>query len=273
MKNAIVILMLLSVSASLSAQRIIGAPKQSYDVNVQDQYSDAVIFKMNMIEANTTLAIGTSKNDTSIVLTSVASVDVGDYIIIFEPAINRVYKGYALSISGDTVSMDTPLDVDFSAGAYVDVTVTNMNVDGSIGKKVFGLRGVSEEPIGATLDITRLIFHCQTSGAVSLAKFGDLTALEHGIVLRKRDGDYYDIFNVKSNGELASLMFDFTPYVATNPSQGQNGFLSRLTFAGQNKIGVTIRVMPGEDLEIIIQDDLSSLLLFEVIAEGHIVVD
>jgi hypothetical protein len=37
-------------------------------------------------------------------------------------------------------------------------------------------------------------------------------------------------------------------------------------------MGVAIRLGPGEDLEVLIQDDISSLVKFHLIAEGHVVV-
>ena len=65
--------------------------------------------------------------------------------------------------------------------------------------------------------------------------------------------------------------YDWTPYLATNPQQGQDGFLFRLTFAGMNKLGVAIRLNPGEDLQFLVQDDLSGITVLEVTAEGHVV--
>ena len=64
-------------------------------------------------------------------------------------------------------------------------------------------------------------------------------------------------------------MYDLNIYEAAK--QGANGFIARLTFAGQDKMGVAIRLAINEDMEIIVQDDLSSLLKLTVVAEGSIV--
>ena len=248
--------------------------KKTQNVALLDQTTDAVIFKFNKIAESTTLAEATILNSNKLVLADTTGVGQNTYIIVFSPITERIYKGYVLSVSVDTLTMDTPLDSEFPIGAFVDLTTTNFMVDGSSTTQTFGLRGVSPSPVGVTVDITRLIFHCQTGTAIDLAKFGDIDGgLTNGLVLRVRDGRNFNVFNVKTNGELAALMFDFNARAATNPQQGVDGFLSRMTFAGQNKIGVAIRLVPGDDLEFIIQDDLTSLDLFEVTAEGHIVED
>jgi len=66
-------------------------------------------------------------------------------------------------------------------------------------------------------------------------------------------------------------MYDWTPYAALNPVQGIDGFVARLTFAGQNKVGVAIRLPIGQDLEVLVQDDLEAITKLEIVAEGHIV--
>jgi hypothetical protein len=181
-------------------------------------------------------------------------------------------------LSSPTFDIDTPFDFAFPAGTYTDVSTTNLNVNGSVTPQVFGLRGVGTPPgVNLTVDITRLIFSCITTSAVDLSKFANFTALTKGLVCRVRNGTYENVFNLKSNREIAGIMFDWTPFASTNPQQGVDGFISRLTFAGSNKIGVTKRLALSEDLEIIVQDDLATaqggetITTFEIIAEGHIV--
>ena len=101
--------------------------------------------------------------------------------------------------------------------------------------------------------------------------FGDIGGgLLRGITIRRVDGTTQNILNAKTNGELKSIMFDYDP--ETVAQNGQNGFTGRLTFAGQNKLGAVVRLGEGEDLQMIVQDDLTSLVDFEIIAEGSEVV-
>jgi len=67
------------------------------------------------------------------------------------------------------------------------------------------------------------------------------------------------------------MMYDFN--IETASGNQQDGFTGRLTFAGQNKMGAVIRIGSNEDLQVVIQDDLTSLSLFKMIAEGSEVVD
>ena len=43
----------------------------------------------------------------------------------------------------------------------------------------------------------------------------------------------------------------------------------RLTFGGQNKHGVVIRLEPMECIEVLIQDDQTDISSASLIAEGH----
>ena len=128
-----------------------------------------------------------------------------------------------------------------------------------------------------SFDLTRVIFKCKTLTAVDLNTFGDLAKLVKGLAFRARNGTYQNIFNVKDNGELAGIMFDFQVAAATNPQQGQDGFTARLTYAGMEKIGVAKELPIGTDFESIVQDNLlvaqsasRQITLLEIIAEGHI---
>ena len=44
-----------------------------------------------------------------------------------------------------------------------------------------------------------------------------------------------------------------------------------MTFAGQSKIGVALRAGPGEDIEFIVQDDLTGIEEFHITFEWHVV--
>ena len=254
---------------------IIGNGLAPRDVALQDQHTPAIISYFNEVEEQTTLAAQAAIDDKTITLTSSTGAAVGKYIILFHPPSARFYTGHITSIAAiPTVSLDTPLDFAYPAGTFVDIAITDLSVNGSSTPRIFGLRGTGVPPgVDLKVDITRLVWQCEAANNVTLATFADIAALTNGLVCRKRDGEYHNIFNVKSNKEIAGIMFDWTPYAATNPQQGENGFVSRLTFAGQNKIGVTQRLAIGEDLELIVQDNLSAITEFKVMAEGHIVLD
>ena len=244
------------------------------DVCMQDQHSPIIIANFTQLNSETTNTVATAIDDRTITLTDITNFVDGVTITIFNPIAARfsIMKQIGAPI-GNVVTIDTPLDLAYPIGSFVTAGDDNLNVDGSITPQIFALRNTTERtPIN--IDITRLIFTAQTDDPISLPDFGDIAGgLLNGIVLRKVDGTFNNIFNVKSNSELLNIMFDFEIIQSTNPAQGQDGFIGRLTFAGQDKIGVTIRIEEQSDLQLIIQDDLTQLIEFKIKMEGHIVED
>lgn len=242
------------------------------DTFVNDQTTPALITKFNQSQTSTVLTAEGVQFSYDIEVASTVGMSVGtSFIILFDVGTGRFYLGYIIAINGLTVTLDTQLDFAFPVGTIVDVTITDMSVDGSVTPQIFGIRGLGIIPgIDQEYDITRIIFKCFTTSAVDLSKFGDIAGgLTKGLALRHRDGTVNNIFNVKTNGDIEGITLDWKPFSAQNPNQGQNGFSARLTFGGQDKIGVVQRIGPGEDLEIIVQDDLTGITLLEIIAEGH----
>lgn len=241
-------------------------------VNIQDQTSPPLdIFFVQLDGTITTLAEDSFIDNRTINVTNrlASGIVVGTYLGISNP--DRAYFAEVLSVSGDLVTLDTPLDFDFTAGSNVVPTTRDLNVDGSTTPETFLVGTGAGSNI--EIDITRIMVKCITDAAVSLEKFCDQTELTNGVVLRRVDGDTRNIWNIKSNGELGHLAYDFTIYQSTNPAQVQDGALFRYTFAGQDKHGVAVRLEPGDALQVIVQDDLTGIDLFRIVAEGHIVTD
>jgi hypothetical protein len=242
------------------------------DVVIQDSTSPIIIAKFSKIKTETTLTSGTAKEDRIINVTSAASFVVGDYLTIYSIADNRVYFGNILAINTLAITLDTPLDFEYSAGAIVSVGSINMNVNGSVTPQIFGVRNPTADDVPFSFDVVNIVFQCLTIGANDLSKFGDIVGgLTRGLVLRFVDGTYRNIFNVKTNGEFKNLMYDFE--IQAVSGNQQDGFTGRLTLGGQSHFGAVIRIGPGEDLQVIVQDDLSSLVRLRIIAEGSAAVD
>jgi len=224
------------------------------------------------------IANGTDTDTATIAVYDAYSVDVVDITgfvvgytaVIADPLTGRFYFGKIMSIVGNTITLDTPFDYDYPVGSLCDCRRLNMNIDGSTTTEKFYIRGEGTREIPAVFDISRIIITCTTATPCDLSTFGDLAALTNGLVMRRVNGETTNIFNVKSNQDLANLAFDFQIYDKTRPNEGQDGFTCRLTFNGQSKMGVAIRIGPGEDIEFLIQDDLSALTNLKIIVEGHI---
>lgn len=249
-----------------------GYPPKVQDVSLKDQSTATVVLPLvQPLGVGYTAAVP-SIDDRSVSLTDATGFVVGDHFRIINASADRYYSGYITGISGNVVSLDTPIDYAFMAGSQVTRSNTNMAVDGSTTPVSFVLRtGVPSIP--SPVDITRIMMVAECSSSVDLNKFGSIPALTNGVVFRKINETAHNIFNVKSNKDLALLAYDWTPFVASNPSQGIDGFACRLTFSGKDKLGVVLRVEQSGQLEVLVQDDLTGFVSLSCVVEGHVAED
>lgn len=245
-------------------------------VNIQDQTSPA--FDLYFIQGTgppTTVASAVAIGDTDISV--VASIAASTYIGIFNPANERFFFVTVLAVAGAgpyTITVDTPADFAFQVGDSVLSTIREMNVNASLATpSIFEVQGAGSGDL--RIDITRIIFTMICTGQPDDSLFANIAALVNGIVLRKKDGEYRNYFNVKTNGDFANLAYDVT-YIARTIPAGAWSVRCRYTFAGQDKHGVAIRLAAGEALQLLIQDDLtvdSDIISFRALAAGHVVTD
>lgn len=240
------------------------------DVAVQDQTTPTIILPLVRTIATTSISTDAVPGTYSIDAVSTAGLVIGQHFRIINSLADRFYSGTILGIAGSTVTLDTQLDFAYLSGSEITASETNMAVDGSVTPVVFTLRTGSPS-IPSEADITRIILVCEAATSVDLSKFCDQPALARGLAFRRVNGTTSNIFNVKTNGELANIAYDWEPYASTNPNQGVDGFKWRLTFAGQDKLGVTLRVDAAGNLEMLVQDDLTGIVRLVGYLEGHVV--
>ena len=241
-------------------------------VNVQDQTTRPFSIRVNQIlDTNFTLANSPVVNQYDINLIDTSSLIIGDKIAFLEQNGDaQLMQGQILGILGNTITMDRPVPYNFTPSATIIFTFDNqINVDGSITTEVFGITNFFDESI----DITRFIFHCRDATSMDDGTFCGRSMLPRGVLLRKKllDGNYINYFKVRSNGGWGELAYDKS-YDDKAPA-GLYGFTTRLSYAGQSKHGVTIRLAPGESIEFLIQDDLTGLESGILMVEGHFVQD
>ena len=214
-----------------------------------------------------TLAADTVPDAYTIELTDATGLVVNQQIGMEQDGgLSDIFFAKILSISTNTLTIDRPIDKIFATGTTLFWSINpGLNVDGSTTREIFIIHNISSTPI----DITRLIFSMTDTAAMDDGLFGGQPVLTRGVVLRKKfaDGSFLNYWNAKTNGRLSELMFDLT-YSDKAPA-GVNGLSARLTFGGQNKLGVVIRLHEGDELQMLIQDDLTGLTTFKITAEGH----
>ena len=239
-------------------------------INIQDQHTRSLDLKFIQASDFTTLTVDTVVNNRTISVASVTGIVAGKVIGLVNPS-GQFYFGEVVSVSVLDVLLDTPLDQIFDyTSANVIVATRHMNVDGSVTPQVFQIAGVGAST-GIDLDIVRINGHIYDGAAMDDGKFGGGPALINGCVLRvKHNGNYTNSWNIKTNGDLAQLSGVDSPYKDKAPA-GENSFRFRITYGGQSKHGVTIRLSPGDTLEWVIQDDLTEQTDIGIMAQGHVV--
>jgi len=243
----------------------------SLPVTIQDQYTPPFIIPMSQYKDDTPITVATALDDYTLTLTDTTNFIDGTFIVLYDVAGSRYWFGYQVGAPiGQVITVDRPLDYTFQIGDVATAGITNMAVDGSDTPQIFRVR-LGDPGLNVSIDIVRIIITIYAESTVNLSTFGDIEdGLTNGVTLRRVDGYYYNIFNVKTNGDISSIAYDTMEYASTNPQQGQDGLVARLTFGGQDKMGVVLRIGANEDLQLIINDDLTDLTSFVIMAEGSI---
>lgn len=247
-------------------------PDGSADINVQDQTTRMLDLKFINpdLTSFTTLSATAAKGDYVVTVTSVTGYAVGAIVGISNPS-GIFYFGEVIGISVNDLTLDTQLDNEFPSGSNIFAGSTSMNVAGTMASPVSFQIGGFGAGTEIEIDITRIMGNMTNSAVMTDETFGGLSILTNGIVLRVVDGETQNIWNLKSNGAIALLCYDAT-YPEKFPS-ADYAFRFRNTFAGQSKHGVTVRLRAGDTLEVLVQDDLTGLTDFQMMAQGHIVED
>jgi len=241
-------------------------------VNVQDQHTRAL--DLDFIQAAgvpTTLTVETALEDMTITIADTTGFDAGNVVGIFSGE-GFFYFGKQIGApAGQVVTLDTPIDKKFTTALSAVITATDeLAVNGSVTTEIFQIGPVGV-PRDLEVDITRITGYIQSGSAMDDALFGNLAALTNGVVLRVNNEVIDNVWNIKSNGDIGLLCFD-AAYTDKAPA-GSFGYRFRNTYAGPSKHGVTLRLMGGEMLEVLIQDNLSGLESFRMMAQGHVVTD
>jgi len=239
------------------------------DVNIQDQHTPSVDTYFLKELSGFTVAVDTPLSTLTtlyydFVATAGHGIITGDELLLIDIADDRVFYCEVLNVVTNTITIDRPFDNSFPAATSLGRVVTsNMNVNGAVTPQIFTIRG------GAIVehDMTRFFLTMLSSNSMDDGKFGSLTKLTRGLVLRIINGTQVVIFNFKTNNDIKQFCYDLT-YSDKAPA-GQFGLSSRMSFAGQDKHGVTLRISGLDAIQWIVQDDLTGLLSLKASGQGH----
>jgi hypothetical protein len=240
-------------------------------VFVQDQTSNLLSVPFLIERSSSSLAVDAIADgvNRTVTLQPGHGAIVGDILEVADTLSSSLFmQAEIVSISGDNITVDQPINYPYAvATTVVVVSSDEMNVDGSVTPQVFSVLPLPSQ----SGDMVRVIFEMRDNSDMDFTTFGGIAALTNGCVLRINNGDgtYKNLFNFKDNGDIIEQCFDHTFLDATGNSA--RGFTARLTWGGQSKHGVVIRIRGslGKALELVVQDNLTGLTRFHLTAQGH----
>lgn len=238
-------------------------------VFIQDQTTQSIDIFFTSDKGTVTTATVATQGGHDVDLEPGHGAVIGD-VIESRTAENYV-QAELINVVGDTITVSTPWSRTFPIGTVVGLGSPNLNVLGTQATPVvFRINPSAVQNI----DITRIMLNFIDNTAMDFTTFGSIPGpVTTGCTLRylEQAGTFINHFNWRDNGELIERSFDHN--FQSKVGGGSHGFVARSTWAGQSKRGVTIRVdgANGEELQILVQDDLTTLDKFRVVAQGHIV--
>jgi len=190
-------------------------------------------------------------------------IAVDDYVHLVEE--DRDLMAQVKNVATDTITLDRPIDYVYTAANTGGEIVTiNLSVDGSTTPQIFKIKSGITPAFIRRVIIT--IFDASPA-TMDDGTFGNIAALSNGLVLRQINDYQKTIWAVKTNGDFAQWAYD-TTYTANAP-QGDSGFRCRMTFGGLDKHGVVLEVAGEDELQWIVQDDLTDLDSITITAQGN----
>jgi len=241
-------------------------------VFVQDQTTGVLDLPFLQAGNSITLAANTVVDSNNITLTAghglTTATNAGDVIEIADDTNGSFFiQVEIVTVTGDVVLLDSPVNrIYTTGGSSISHSIKAMNVNGSVTPQIFTIAPLSNQ----SGDMVRIICEMRDNAAMDFETFGGGAALTNGLVVRVDNGDgtFRHLYNFKSNGDIIVQGFDHD--FAENIGGGTRGFTARITWAGQPKHGVAIRLdgSLGEELQMVVQDDLTGLTRLNWVAQG-----
>lgn len=217
---------------------------------------------------NTTLAIATAVGDISITVASSSGIVAGDYLqIVISGIIESTYTR-VLSVVGNVISINRPIGHIYAIGTVISKII--IDVSNTSGSMVAPQSYKVTPSTGQVWHVERLAIQMSHTTAGYIDSFGGITALTNGCILRKYNSNgTYETFTIWQSN--ADIYLDFTNIQFVDRSGGGTtyGTIGSGSFA---EIGVTVKLdgTLGEYLEILVQDNITALTLFQLKAQGHL---
>jgi hypothetical protein len=242
------------------------------EVSRQDQTSEPIDAYFQQEISSFTLAIDTvASTQTTLVYTFTATSGHGiaplDEILLLDIVGDRALQCRVITVATDLITIDRPIDNIYPAATSLGrIATSNMAVNGAITPQIFTFRA-GTAPVDACRVLLTMLGDTTTPND---GLFGNITALTRGLVFRIYNGLHKTTFCFKTNLEIKQFCYDVD--YADAPPTGQSGVSARISFGGEDKHGVVLRVSGNSVLQWVVQDDLTGMNEIRASVEGHKVV-
>jgi hypothetical protein len=237
------------------------------EVVIQDQTTQIITAQVFRVVGQFTLAANVVKDTRTFTVVAGHAIQSG-HLVCFQ-YLDNFMQAIVTNVSTNTITIDTLFDYAFVSGQTCNHGTLNMNVDGSTTPVVFQVGPVNLMS-GVSWDITQLRFSMTDDVAMDDSKFGGISTLTRGLLIRQHNGVDHNIATVKSNGDFTQYGFDIV-YSDKAPA-GVYGIRGSRKFSGNENSGVVIRLNSGSDvLQVIVQDNLTALSGLYCTVIGHFV--
>lgn len=236
------------------------------DVCIQDQHTEPIAAYFSKAISNFTISVDTvvsTATDLVYTFTATAGHGIvnGNEVILLDTAIGRSLSFKVLNVATNVITVDRPIDAVYHATTTLGrIITTQMAVNGSVTPQIFSIRAGSTPADIVSMGITILDNTDMDDG-----KFGGITALTRGLVLRIINSYQRTIFCFKTNEEIKQ--FATRLEYSTKAPAGSYGLLAGI--AGREAYGVVLRIADNDVIQWVVQDDLTGLSSLKISALGH----
>jgi len=245
-----------------SENNIIESTRNALNVSIQDPENISVNYYFYQLKA-TTNPTQSYTTGSSIINVANATGAIQNNVINIKTA-TRFYQGLIKTINGTAITISPKINFDITSSTIVEFGDYNMNKNGSVTPVEF----ILETPINTTWHVKTMNFSILDQTEMDDAKFGGLTALTNGLSLTKEDGVIENYWLIYSN--IGFEENGYTTKYSSKAPAGYYGFNGRKDIIQVN--GTILKLENGEQLKIVVNDDLTGLNKMVFTINGHIII-
>lgn len=228
------------------------AKTEAISVTHNDRTDDGIDIYLCSNSGNSTLANPATTNDLTVTVADTTGAVVGQCIDISESG--KLYQSIIGAINGNVITVKSPIDYDFTAGADVCYGDWNLgNSNGSTGSPVVHcFRALNSDFIIESVSVAM-----SDDDPMYETKFGSLNQLPNGLVLRRKNGHYKNKFLITNNAGFQH--HGFTTEYPDKVPQGIYAFKGEKELINRNGIALQLLHETQDSLELLVRDDLTGL--------------